>query len=435
MKSRTLPLLLLLLLLTLLPTLKSAGQTVTIADWQGNKSGAISLTFDDSPANHWTNAAPILTDKGLRGTFAVITNSVDWDGARAAAQSGHEIGSHSTDGNALDVLDFATAAARMQQSHDAVETEIGAAIDGYQCHVIAWPFGKRRLDVVNDPAYKDLYVSARNAGNSLLAENSYNEADTTAWWKYGEGTCGLDHYFVIGDALMNSGISLTIFNNQLDLVETQGAWTVFTYHSVVDSGASGLSVNKSDFTNQAAALSARSDSLYIAPYGEVARYVRQRDDASASVTSNDGTTLVLSLTDTLDDSIYNVPLTLLVDAPAGWETVEASQGGEQLQAAIVDGTIIVDAVPDAGPVTITGSSPPALITPTVTITPLTQSTLQLSWDTQSDLQYEVRASDDLSTWDPLDPAIIVNGTGAIHNQEVPYPGTTRFYRLSVSSAP
>lgn len=422
-----------LILFNSICALNSSGQAVTIADWQGNKAGAISLTFDDSLGGHWTHAAPIMTAAGIRGTFAVITNSVDWDGARAAALDGHEIGSHSTDGNALDVLDFATAATRMQQSHDAIETQIGAAIPGYQCHVIAWPFGKRRLDVVNDPAYKDLYVSARNAGNSLLASNSYNSADTTTWWKYGEGTYGLDHFFVVGDASMTTTTSLVTFNSQLDLVTTQKAWTVFLYHGIETGGYQNISAT--DFTDQMNALAARTDDLYIAPYGEVARYIRQRDDASASVTSNDGTTLILSLTDSLDDSVFNIPLTLLLDAPSGWTTVDAVQGGSPVEAAVVDGQIVLNAVPDAGPISITEGAAPEIVVPHLGITPASPSTVFLSWDTVAGQQYEVEQSNDLSGWSSLDPAVIIEGTGSVHEEEVPLPGSPHFYKLSVTSAP
>ncbi len=396
-------------------------QPVDIATWQGGKTGAVSLTFDDSPGNHWTNAAPVMTAAGVRGTFAVITGSVDWTGARAAALDGHEIGSHSTDGNALDVLTFATAAARMQQSHDAVETEIGTAIAGYQCHVIAWPFGKRRLDVVNDPAYKDLYVSARNAGNTLLASNSYNSADTTQWWKYGEGVVGLDHYFVIGDALMSAGISLATFTSQLDLVETQGAWTVFTYHGIPDSGASGLDVNKADFTDQMNALAARKDTtLWVAPYGEVTRYVRERDDATANVVSNDGTTVTISLTDTLDDTVFDVPLTLTFAAPGGWTGVSATQDGDPVPASLDGGTVTVDAIPDAGAIVVIGSSGGGPTIPVASIVITTGTDVEISFPSEAGVTYQLqRTTLPLNTvtepdWaDLLNPGASGTGDGSV----------------------
>jgi peptidoglycan/xylan/chitin deacetylase (PgdA/CDA1 family) len=413
-------------------SLSLSGQVVSIADWQGNKSGAISMTFDDALSGHWSDAAPIMTAAGVNGTFFVITGSTDWDGARAAALNGHEIGSHSTIDATLQ--NDANAALKMQQSHDAIEAQIGTAIPGYQCHTIAWPYGYRRLDVVNDPLYHDLYISARNAGNALLAGNSYNSSVTTSWWKYGLGDYGLDHYFVVGDALMFTGTSLATFEAQLDLVATQNAWTVFTYHGIETGGYQNISA--ANFTDQVAALAGRSDDLYIAPYGEIARYIRERDAATASLVSNDGTTITVSVTDTLDDSVFNIPLTLIIDAPAGWAGAEALQNGLSVPASVMDGKILVNAVPDAGNVTITeGSGPAVVVVPEVTISPLTETSIQLSWETVSGLQYEVMTSTALSGWASLDPAIVVDGDDAVHDQEVPYSGTSQFYQLSVTTAP
>jgi hypothetical protein len=408
-----------------------SGQTVTIADWQGNKSGAISMTFDDALSGHWSHADPIMTAAGVRGTFYVITGVTDWNSARTAALNGHEIGSHSTVDATLQ--NDTNAGLKMQQSHDAIETEIGAAIPGYQCHTIAWPYGYRRLDVVNDPLYHDLYLSARNAGNALLATNSYNSANTASWWKYGEGTYGEDHFFVIGDALMQTTTSLTTFESQLDLVAAQNGWTVFTYHAIETGGYQNIPA--ATFTDQVAALATRSDDLYIAPVGEVIRYIRQRDAASATVTSNDGTTLILSLTDSLDDSVYNIPLTLVFDAPSGWTSVEAVQDGAPVAAALVEGTVVLNAVPDAGDITVTGAGSPEIVVPPVSILPLSPGTAQLSWESGSGLQYEVLTSTTLSGWSPMDPAIIVTGDGSVQTQEVPVSGPIQFYQLSVTPVP
>lgn len=405
-----------------------AGQAVEIADWQGNASGAVSMTFDDSLPGHWSHADPIMTEAGVRGTFFVITGSVDWDGARAAALNGHEIGSHSTVDATLQ--NDANASLKMQQSHDAIETQVGSALPGYRCHTIAWPYGYRRLDVINDPAYHGLYLSARNAGNALLAANSHNSADTTAWWKYGEGTYGLDHYFVVGDALMLTTTALATFESQLDLVQAQNAWTVFTYHGIETGGYQNITAV--NFAAQVAALASRSNHLYIAPYGEVARYIRERDDATASVVSNDGTTITLFLTDTLDDTIYDIPLTLILDAPASWADVSALQGGSAIGAWIKNGTILVNAVPDAGPIALTEASGPDIGIPVLDILPLSETSLQLSWNSVSGLQYEVKQSTSLGGWASLDPALTVTGDGTRKEQAVPFASPRQFFTLEVT---
>lgn len=419
----------------LLPILLFAGtagtaQTVEIATWQGDRDGAVSLTFDDALDGHWIHADPIMKAAGVRGTFFVITGTVDWSGARAAALNGHEIASHSTVDGTL--KGDANAGAKLVAAHDTIEAEIGSVIPGYRCHTIAWPYGDRRLDLVNDPAYHDLYVSARNAGNALLAGNSYNRADTTTWWKYGQGTYGLDHFYVVGDALMTSGTSLATFNQQLDLVESEGAWTVFTYHGIETGGYQNISADA--FADQVAAVAARMDStLWAAPNGEVVRYIRQRDDAIATIQSNDGTTLMVSLSDSLDDSVYNVPLTLSFPAPAGWSEVAADQDGEPVPAAVSEGRVIFDAVPDAGPVTINGSGGSTPPVPVLGLALASGGGMELTLETENGVEYEVLQSTDLSSWRPMDPALIITGDGNPVTVGVPAPGDRTFYLVESRS--
>ena len=60
----------------------------------------VSLTFDDSRANHITNVRPALNARGLKGTFYVISGEIGNSGSltfsdlRALAADGHEIGGH-----------------------------------------------------------------------------------------------------------------------------------------------------------------------------------------------------------------------------------------------------------------------------------------------------------------------------------------------------
>ncbi|OOG78074.1 polysaccharide deacetylase family protein [Algoriphagus sp. A40] len=55
------------------------GQT-EITKWQGNKKGAISVTYDDGIINQLTIAKPIMDSLGLPATFYIITGKVDGSG-------------------------------------------------------------------------------------------------------------------------------------------------------------------------------------------------------------------------------------------------------------------------------------------------------------------------------------------------------------------
>lgn len=55
------------------------GQT-EITKWPGNKTGAISITFDDGIVNQFTIAKPILDSLDLKATFYIITGKVEGSG-------------------------------------------------------------------------------------------------------------------------------------------------------------------------------------------------------------------------------------------------------------------------------------------------------------------------------------------------------------------
>lgn len=55
------------------------GQT-EITKWQGNKKGAISVTYDDGIVNQLTIAKPIMDSLGLPATFYIITGKVEGSG-------------------------------------------------------------------------------------------------------------------------------------------------------------------------------------------------------------------------------------------------------------------------------------------------------------------------------------------------------------------
>lgn len=75
-----------------------------IAQWQGNKKAALTMTFDDGLKEHYTTVFPELNRRGLVGTFYVIGTKVgrdqkgtpccSWDELREMADGGMEIGSH-----------------------------------------------------------------------------------------------------------------------------------------------------------------------------------------------------------------------------------------------------------------------------------------------------------------------------------------------------
>ena len=61
----------------------------------------VALTFDDSLKDHLLVAAPMLEERGWRGTFCIVTDWIgrddsrlSWDDVRELVRRGHEIATH-----------------------------------------------------------------------------------------------------------------------------------------------------------------------------------------------------------------------------------------------------------------------------------------------------------------------------------------------------
>ncbi|MGC9451968.1 MAG: hypothetical protein ACP5I4_11030, partial [Oceanipulchritudo sp.] len=134
----------------------------------------------------------------------------------------------------------------------------------------------------------------------------------------------------------------------------------------------------------------------------------------------------------LDDAVYDVALTLLFDVPAGWISAFGTQGGNPIDVEITGGKVLFEAVPDAGTISITNASAPEPDPPTVAMARLDAGTFQLSWDTETGIQYEVKTSMDLSTWQSMDPPIVVPGDDLRHEQAVPYTGPLQFFQVEAT---
>ena len=101
-------------------------------------------------------------------------------------------------------------------------------------------------------------------------------------------------------------------------------------------------------------------------FGNVARYILERNAASVKETSSRDDRLTLQVTDNLADSIFNYPITLRRPLPANWPGAVVSQNHKPVTAQIVDVAakkyVMFDVVPDGGDVIISkaasGQTPP-----------------------------------------------------------------------------
>ena len=59
---------------------QSSGSEVT--KWQDGKDACVSITYDDSSINQFRVAIPLMNERGLPGTFFIITGDIDGQDTR-----------------------------------------------------------------------------------------------------------------------------------------------------------------------------------------------------------------------------------------------------------------------------------------------------------------------------------------------------------------
>jgi oligosaccharide reducing-end xylanase len=320
----------------------ASSRTITppyeVGTWRGFKTAAVSYTFDDSTPRQYSIAIPMFNESqfGFKLTmYPVINWGPNWIALQNAAAVGHEVGSHTMSHPDLGSLDEAGRTVELVNSQNAVNSYI----PGQQCDTLAYP-------------------------NCSAA--SYTQATTALYYIAGRGCQGFiegntpaNFYEISSIVCGSSGLnSPADFNSKfVDTAASQG-WCVFLIHAIdSDDGYSPLS--SATLRSSLEYLNAHRSTFWVQTFRNVVCYIRERNDVSVTELSNEGTTITLHVTDTLNDANYNYPITLRRPLPVGWASASASQNGQPVDVcSVVIGSteyIMFDVVPDGGDVVLLGA--------------------------------------------------------------------------------
>ena len=250
---------------------------------------------------------------------------------------GHEIGSHTERHPDLTTL----TPAEMQDEIVGSKTVIDAQITSQKCVSFDYPSGTYNNSVVS--IVQNRYIAARGVDCYLNSE---------PFQFYTLGGCE------IGDGA-DGTYTLAQMETWADAAQQQKQWLVVIFHGVDGIGWEPLPID----TITAYLDYLKAKNLGVRTLGAMVKYIRERAAATLSVVSSSSDQIVLSLTDTVDDTIYSEPLTIRSEVPSSWALVDVQQGSSIITvASAVEGTttaIYYNAIPDRGLITVR-SSPPAI---------------------------------------------------------------------------
>jgi hypothetical protein len=303
-----------------------------VATWHNFCPAAVSYTFDDNCTNQLAVAVPMFNAKSFHLTLFTIINfsqfPVNWSGLQTAATRGHEIACHTmTHAN----LQGASAATQNYELGNAKDS-INKHIPGKQCITMAYPYCNQGTDAI----CAQYYIAGRTCSGQIVPKTPAN------FYAISSFLCGPEYSGATTTAALN-----TLANNAV----SSNGWCVYLFHGIENDG--GYSpISTAALQGNVNHLDSNRTTFWVETFGNVARYIRERDSASVRGVSRTADSITLSMTDLLNDTIFTYPITIRRPLPSGWLTVKVTQGATTLTAQTKDSNsvkyVIFDAVPDKG---------------------------------------------------------------------------------------
>jgi oligosaccharide reducing-end xylanase len=313
---------------------------VTVKKWADDSKSAFSFTFDDGFSCQYQNAIPILDSFGFKGTFFLITNVMTddtpgvwkygtWSQFRNASLEGHEIGSHTVTHSDLTTLKVGAINTPGTMRYELYESQaiIDQKITNQKCITIAYPYTSYNTTVIDNT--QQFYASARANGN-LPNDSTLNASE---WFKI----AGKEEQFNLPrNSITDDMDELIDMENYLTFSISSGDWGTLMAHEVypfvqipnILAGGAWYPMSTEWLTALCQFLKTKSASkdIWVTTFGNVTKYIKERDDFSSTILSQTSTEIKLTGTDKLNNSIYNYPLTVDISVPADWNKVIVTQG-------------------------------------------------------------------------------------------------------------
>lgn len=271
----------------------TTGARVRIANWPHGRIAALSVRFDDSHPTQLSKAVPILREYGFKGTFMVNpgpkepgsrqnfsfeTQHAEWEAVMK--QGDMELANHS-------------AHHRGARSDAEMELEIGSAAEAI------WKLTPGRSKLM-----------ALNLGGGTRWETSHtlrHYLDKYHQFDASSGSLGMDDSY---------GGRVEAFRKALASHLERGLWCRMHYHYIGDN----LSSSESNFRAALDIAKQHQDKLWIAGMADIFKYQTERNASKLALVKADDRSLTFQLAVATDDTLYDQPLTLEMEAPADWKS-------------------------------------------------------------------------------------------------------------------
>ena len=290
-----------------------------VAKYSGDKTCAISYTFDDGLAEHYSVVAPRLKALGFKGTFwingakvnqdeqdIVDTTRVTWGQLKAMAEEGHEISNHGWNHRNLGRFSLEEIKEDVLHNDSMIYEKVGVWPRTY-----CYPNNTKRMEGI-------AFINQNRVGTRLLQRSVG-----------GKSTKENLHTWV-QDLLANKGWGVTM---------THGIHYGYDHFSNPDILWTHLQEVKQ-----------QENQIWVGTFEEVVSYMKERKNTTFKITQTaDGYRLEPHLT--LDQELFAQPLTGVWGQEEG-KSVQIEQDGKPLAIRQSAGKVLFDFNPFGGVITV-----------------------------------------------------------------------------------
>ena len=297
-----------------------ADWNVSVAKYRHDKVCAISYTFDDGLAEHYTLAAPQLEQRGFRGTFIINgskvnkderhikdTTRVTWPQLKEMAEKGHEISNHGWAHRNFAKFPFEVLKEDILKNDSAIYAHVGVMPRTY-----AYPNNTKQGEAMAFVARNRVgtRLKQRSVGSKRTARDLEKWMETLI--KTGDWGVGMTHGLTYGyDAFGNP----------------QRLWEHWEQ------------------------VKANEDKIWVGTFHEVVSYLKEREAIRLTVTEKKNKLHVVPELP-LDKELFTEPLTMVVEGGT-MKKVSARQGKKKLSVQLRSDKAFFDFDPFGGEIIVT----------------------------------------------------------------------------------
>jgi len=240
-------------------------------------------------------------------------DTTSWNDYRSYAAEGHEIGSHTVTHARLAVLDEANLLYELQQSKADIQKNLGEKYTfSAEC-----PYGTENERVMQYAT--TIYPALRNRMPAPYLEEINRSGDLAPG--------ASDKEYVQWQRGPLTDTSMEMMQSWVDTcLVRDNIWLVLVFHGV--DGIGWESKTEEELFTYFNYIKEKDKDLWVATFGDVAKYIRERKSMEISNTVKDNS-IEINLSSSLDPKVYDVPLTLKTYVPGNWKNVVLKENSAQ----------------------------------------------------------------------------------------------------------